>query len=137
LNLILSKQKFKVVKINERGKRQTRWLGIDNYRIYNLVRRRRRTSTLGNFFEKFKKKQTKNPERLMKDVIGVDIINSKRFHIKVIDYDGRVVNKIYEAADPDIGKIVKAKIDYIKFHAYSLFFEFSRSRLKKVKKSKT
>ncbi len=50
----------------------------------------------------------------MKDIISVEIVNSKRFLIKVIDYDGRVVNKVYEADEPDVGKIVKAKIDYIK-----------------------
>ena len=48
----------------------------------------------------------------MRDVIEVNIIHPKRFLLKVVDYDGKVRNKIYESETCDIPKMVK----HLTFH---------------------
>ena len=58
--------------------------------------------------------QTKNPERLMDDVLDVKIISDNVFMMDVRDKDGSVKRLVYEIDDPIIGKKIKAKIDYIK-----------------------
>jgi hypothetical protein len=86
---------FEVVKINHRNRKQDRLLGIDQYRIYNLVNKKKtqkKSFSLKNIFASGK---TKNPERLMDDVLEVKILRKKSFMISVRDFDGKTKNLVF------------------------------------------
>ena len=64
---------------------------------------------------------TKNPERLMDDVLEIKILNPKCFVIKVLDKDGSIKPLMYEVKDLNIPKKIKAKIHYIKYIKLNVF----------------
>ncbi|CAD8054022.1 unnamed protein product [Paramecium primaurelia] len=97
-------EKFTVVKINERGKRQDRILGIDQFRIYNMNKK----ENLG-LFERIltnKNTGTKFPERLIEDIVDIRIANQFLYitfrqendfkELKFDTLDSKIALKIYK-----------------------------------------
>ena len=85
------------------------------------------SSTMGTFFSSiFSSDKTKNPERLMDDVIQIKILQPKLFMIDVRDKDGSIKPLVYEVNDSSIPIKIKAKIDYIKYPlTLTLFLTFT------------
>ncbi|CAD8159155.1 unnamed protein product [Paramecium octaurelia] len=97
-------EKFTVVKINERGKRQDRILGIDQFRIYNMNKK----ENLGLFERMLTNKitGTKFPERLIEDIVDIRIANQFLYitfrqendfkELKFDTLDSKIAQKIYK-----------------------------------------
>ncbi|CAK71252.1 unnamed protein product (macronuclear) [Paramecium tetraurelia] len=97
-------EKFTVVKINERGKRQDRILGIDQFRIYNMNKK----ENLG-LFERIlnnKNSGTKFPQRLIEDIVDIRIAHQFLYitfrqendfkELKFDTLDSKIAQKIYK-----------------------------------------
>ena len=106
--------------MNHRNRKQPRIFGIDQYRIYNLLPKQQQAPAYNSLFTTMKEslfgvKKTKNPERLMDDVISVKICRPTLFMINVVDFDKTTKKTlIFQVEDPAIPKRIRAKINHIK-----------------------
>ena len=106
-------QEFEVVKINKYQNRQERILGIDMYNIYNTFPNKNSK----NFVEKFfLKKDTKNPQRKIKDIIDCEICGDKRFYYTIMNEGNKKEDfkKIeFEVKNNNIRNEIVAKLKFL------------------------
>ncbi|CAD8051212.1 unnamed protein product [Paramecium sonneborni] len=103
-------EKFTVVKINERGKRQDRILGIDQFRIYNMNKK----ENLGLFERILNNKNTgtKFPERLIEDIVDIRIANQFLYITFRQENDFKELK--FDTLDPKIAIKILNKINFIR-----------------------
>lgn len=114
-NEITSKklQEFNIIKINSKGKRQNRTLGIDGYNIYNdKVSNRKRKKRYTIFKKIFKPNDAKRSTRPLDTVQLIERLSSKTFRIT---YKETKKDKIitYECPTTDICSEIMAKLKYL------------------------
>jgi len=110
-------EEFEVVKINHRGKRQVRIIGIDGFKLFNLSKKyKEQNMGLSGIFSQvfFSKFATKHPERLLKDIRDAKIKAGNIFTIEVRTETGKYKVLEYEARDKKEGAQIVAKLGYLK-----------------------
>ncbi|CAD8134417.1 unnamed protein product [Paramecium octaurelia] len=103
-------EKFTVVKINERGKRQDRILGIDQFRIYNMNKK----ENLG-LFERIlnnKNSGTKFPQRLIEDIVDIRIAHQFLYITFKQENDYKELK--FDTLDSKIAQKIFKKINFIR-----------------------
>lgn len=119
-----------MIKINSKGEKSNRILGIDGFKIYNLFKKLEERNfgilnslLLDNKFIEmvnvlsnllFSKITPKNRERLVKDVIQARIVNGAHFCIEfqVNSYKRKSID--YVATDRRSAYMIVSKIQYLK-----------------------
>lgn len=107
-------EEFEVVKINNRGKRQIRLLGIDQFKIYN--RTKERDNGITTFFSIFSTGNgAKNPERLIETIKDLHFNKGSvtQFYIECIEENLKVKKLTYEVKDSKIASYIFAKLNYL------------------------
>jgi len=106
-------QEFLIIKINAKGKRQNRTLGIDGYNIYNdKVSNRKRSKKYTIIKKIFKPNDTKRSCRPLETVRFIERLDSKTF---VISFKETKKDKIikYECPTVDVCSEIMAKLKYL------------------------
>ena len=106
-------QEFVIVKINHKGKRQNRILGIDAYNVYNdKVSNRKRNNNYKSLKGLFKSNDAKRTSRPLESVQYVQRKNNRTFVIKFKE-DGKDKNITYETPTIDLCSEILAKLKYL------------------------
>ncbi|KRX05532.1 hypothetical protein PPERSA_12710 [Pseudocohnilembus persalinus] len=114
LNIIQASkyEEFPVIKINKRGKRQDRTLGINQYKIFNMSSKLVNGQNPGFMDSLFKSKSVKRQERLISEVMNITYMQPKSVHMLV--KDGNSTKKLnFEAKSGTDAKKIVNKIQYL------------------------
>lgn len=126
-----------VTKINRRGKRQTRVLGVDGFNIYNIRKNTATESThtnslsstimlekekkRGSFFNNFLGKHlmgVKTKARPINTIIDMNKVNSKTIQIIFIEKNETKKVIVYECQSADNCSEIMAKITFLRVSDY-------------------
>ena len=102
-------QEFEVIKINKYNQRRERILGIDMYKIYNNLPKKKNGGLLNKIF-----KETKNPVRLIKNVKECKVKGNNSFYIDIKDEESDKIKKFtYEVKNNNIRDEIVAKLNFL------------------------
>ena len=106
-------QEFEIIKINYRGKRQKRILGIDGYAVYNDKVPNREKSKRFAFIKKmFKSSEVKKSSRPLTSIKAVERAGDRNFRIIFFDEKkNKTIN--YESITSDQCSEILAKLEYL------------------------
>lgn len=117
-------QHFEVIKINRRGKRQFRLIGIDGYNIYNDVRPGANPEQIAqeslqkksSFIKSVKNKifQVKNKQRPINTICEVKKLDKRAFIITFLEKNGDKKTIQYECKNEDNTAEIIAKLKFLR-----------------------
>jgi hypothetical protein len=121
-----------VTKINQRGKRQTRVLGIDGFNVYNIKNKKAKGDSnaindsgekkRGSFIGEFLTKKLFSVKRKARPISSIDIIRKLNPITIQIIYNEKKDRKaiVYECLNADNCSEIVAKINFLKVRLYQV-----------------